>query len=90
MSGNSAELYDMFLVTSLMRPWTPRLLDLANLRSGERVLDVACGTGLAARAAAEVVGPSGRVVGLDIDRASKTLDLTRIETIALPLLPAAE
>lgn len=32
----------------------------------------------------------GRVVGLDIDNASKKLDLSVIETVALPLLPAAE
>lgn len=33
--------------------------------AGQRVLDVATGTGLVARAAARLVGPSGRVVGLD-------------------------
>jgi ubiquinone/menaquinone biosynthesis C-methylase UbiE len=33
---------------------------------GERVLDVACGTGLVAFAAAEAVGPDGRVVGVDL------------------------
>jgi len=34
---------------------------------GERVLDLACGTAAIARAAAQRVGPSGRVVGLDIN-----------------------
>lgn len=37
----------------------------ADLRPGHRVLDIATGTGLAARAAAEIVGPSGEVVGVD-------------------------
>jgi uncharacterized protein YuzE len=32
----------------------------------------------------------GDVVGLDIDHASRKLDLSRIETIALPAIPAAE
>ncbi len=42
-----------------------RLLELADLKEGSRVLDVATGTGLVALAAARIVGPSGRVVGLD-------------------------
>ena len=33
---------------------------------------------------------SGNVVGLDIDRASSKLDLSKIETIALPPVHAAE
>jgi ubiquinone/menaquinone biosynthesis C-methylase UbiE len=43
-----------------------RLLALAPAAAGESVLDVACGTGVMALAAAEAVGASGRVVGVDI------------------------
>lgn len=43
-----------------------RLLALAPAAPGESVLDVACGTGVMALAAAEAVGASGRVVGVDI------------------------
>jgi ubiquinone/menaquinone biosynthesis C-methylase UbiE len=53
--------------------WQPQLacaqaalLARAALAPGERVLDVACGTGLVALAAAEAVGPDGRVVGVDL------------------------
>lgn len=42
-----------------------RTVDRLELSPGQRVLDVACGTGPAVIAAAERVGPSGRVVGLD-------------------------
>ncbi|MEG5061464.1 class I SAM-dependent methyltransferase [Microcoleus sp. A2-C5] len=42
-----------------------RLVELAKLRSGQQVLDIATGTGLAAIAAAEVVGPAGSVLGTD-------------------------
>ncbi|MEP7366055.1 MAG: methyltransferase domain-containing protein [Acidobacteriota bacterium] len=42
------------------------LLDMAALSRGERVLDVACGTGLVTLAAAEAVGPAGYVLGTDI------------------------
>jgi SAM-dependent methyltransferase len=39
----------------------------ASVSHGDAVLDVACGTGFATRSAARVVGPSGRVVGSDIN-----------------------
>src|SRR5690349_11481273 len=43
-----------------------RLVDLARICEGENVLDVGTGTGVAAFAAAEKVGLSGRVIGVDI------------------------
>jgi arsenite methyltransferase len=43
-----------------------RMLELADLSAGERVLDVATGTGLAALVSAKIVGPAGRVVGIDL------------------------
>jgi ubiquinone/menaquinone biosynthesis C-methylase UbiE len=42
-----------------------RLLELANLKTGETVLDVATGTGLVATVAAQIVGTTGKVVGVD-------------------------
>jgi ubiquinone/menaquinone biosynthesis C-methylase UbiE len=42
------------------------MLDMAALRPGERVLDVACGTGLVSFRAAQAVGAKGAVVGTDI------------------------
>lgn len=42
------------------------LLSAAALRPAESVLDVACGTGLVSFAAAQAVGPCGRVVGVDL------------------------
>jgi len=42
------------------------LLAASALRNGERVLDVACGTGLVSFAAARAVGPSGDVLGVDL------------------------
>ena len=42
------------------------LLAMAAPASGERVLDVACGTGLVAFEAARAVGPAGAVVGIDL------------------------
>lgn len=43
-----------------------KLLQCASLEPGDRVLDVACGTGLIAFGAAQTVGPTGRVLGTDL------------------------
>jgi ubiquinone/menaquinone biosynthesis C-methylase UbiE len=59
------EMYEHALVGPLFRPWAERLLERAALAPGERVLDVACGTGIVARLAKERVG-DGRVVGADL------------------------
>jgi ubiquinone/menaquinone biosynthesis C-methylase UbiE len=50
---------------------------MAALQRGERVLDIACGTGLVTFRAAELVGPSGRVVATDISQ--KMVDRTAAE-----------
>jgi len=67
ISGNAAELYERYAVPYMMGPWAPELVELAALRRGERVLDLACGTGLLARLAAPEVGPTGQVTGLDFN-----------------------
>jgi len=51
-----------------LAPAQERLLAVAALRPGERVLDSACGTGLVALPAALRVGPHGKVVGTDISQ----------------------
>jgi SAM-dependent methyltransferase len=59
----------------LLRPVTERLLREAGVRPGLRVLDVGCGTGDVTRLAAEMVGSTGAVVG--IDRAAAVLAAAR-------------
>ena len=51
-----------------LEPAKARLLALADIQPGERVLDVACGTGLVTFAAAEAVGAGGSVVGTDLSQ----------------------
>ena len=51
----------------MLGPLAASLIELAALRPNERILDVACGTGVAARLAAQRVGAAGSVVGLDFN-----------------------
>jgi len=66
LSGNAAHFYDRY-VSLIMEPWVRRLVNVAELQPGECALDVACGTGFVARAAAHCVGVAGRVVGIDLN-----------------------
>lgn len=62
----AAETYEARFVPALFAEWAPVLLDAVGLTTGQRLLDVACGTGVVARHAADRVGPGGKVVGVDL------------------------
>jgi ubiquinone/menaquinone biosynthesis C-methylase UbiE len=66
---NPAEIYERHFVPQLMLPCSDELLQRVPPSPGERVVDVACGTGLIARRVAPFVGDTGSVVGVDISPA---------------------
>jgi len=51
---------------SFLQDTAHRLIELANISAGARVLDVATGTGIVAMVSAGIVGSTGRVVGIDL------------------------
>ena len=66
LEGSTPELYERYLVPAITSLWAADLIDRMPLRPDDRVLDVACGTGVVTRLAAERVA-TGRVVGLDLN-----------------------
>ncbi len=58
----AAEVYNSFFVPALFGQWAPVICDAAKIAAGDHVLDVACGTGVAAR---EAKKRDADVTGLD-------------------------
>jgi ubiquinone/menaquinone biosynthesis C-methylase UbiE len=75
ISPEMAEAYESRFVPRLFGEWAGRIVGAAGLSPGDRVLDVACGTGAVARAAADRTGDPASVVGLDLNEAM--LDVAR-------------
>ncbi len=66
--GNSVHEYErLMLQARLLRPFTEKYFRTAGVSPGMRVLDLGSGMGDVALLAADIVGPGGRVVGLDRD-----------------------
>ena len=62
---DAANAYEALFVPALFGQWAPQVADAAQIQPGQRVLDVACGTGILAREIASRIGSVGRVVGID-------------------------
>ncbi len=70
---SEAEISRLQTQATILRPITERLLHRAGIRPGMRVLDLGSGAGDVAMLAAQLVGPSGCVIG--IDRNSQVLSI---------------
>ena len=75
---NPAEAYESLLVPHQFAPWARDLVARADPKPGERVLDVACGTGIVVREVLPVVGPNGRVTGADFSPAMLAVARSRV------------
>lgn len=65
VTRSAAEAYEELFLPALFSQWPPLVCDQVSISPGDKVLDVACGTGVLAREANTRVRPGGQVVGLD-------------------------
>jgi ubiquinone/menaquinone biosynthesis C-methylase UbiE len=66
LSGDAPIAYDRFAL-KVMEPWTDDLIRSAGCRDGDRVLDVACGTGLISSRISLVTGKFCSITGIDVN-----------------------
>jgi ubiquinone/menaquinone biosynthesis C-methylase UbiE len=78
---NPAEIYERSFVPALFSRWGPVVAHAARIGPGDRVLDIACGTGALTLAAAERAGPGGAVTGLDPNPAM--LEVARAKSVSV-------
>jgi SAM-dependent methyltransferase len=67
VSTDAAEVYESCFVPAIFGAWAGPVADAADIRAGDTVLDVGCGTGVLARETHRRVGHEGQVVGLDLN-----------------------
>jgi ubiquinone/menaquinone biosynthesis C-methylase UbiE len=90
------EIYERALVGPLFRPFAEKLISLLRPTREDRLIDVACGTGIVARVARERLGPEARIVGVDIAPAmlavaqsvDRTIDWRQGNATSLPVEPS--
>jgi ubiquinone/menaquinone biosynthesis C-methylase UbiE len=67
-NNTAAEVYEQHLVPAMFEPFARELIRLCNIGHSDRILDVACGTGIVSRLAIDYVDATvEKVVGVDIN-----------------------
>lgn len=67
LEGNAARLYEQGIVPTMSKPLTEMMFEYVSLQDGDRVLDVACGTGIIARVVTERFSHISSIVGVDLN-----------------------
>jgi SAM-dependent methyltransferase len=82
VSTDAAEVYESCFVPAIFGAWAGPVADAAEIRRGDKVLDVGCGTGVLAREALRRVGQEGQVIGLDLNEGMLAVAARREPNIA--------
>jgi SAM-dependent methyltransferase len=85
LDEESAAAYERHLVPAVFDPWAADLVASVDIGPAARVLDIGCGTGIAARHAAGRVGPDGGVIGIDVNPAMLDVARERAAASGLPI-----
>jgi SAM-dependent methyltransferase len=65
-NNTAAEMYEQYLVPAMFEPFARDLTHLCNIRRSDRILDLACGTGIVSRLVIDYVDvTAGKVVAVD-------------------------
>jgi ubiquinone/menaquinone biosynthesis C-methylase UbiE len=88
VSTSAAEIYEQFFVPALFAAWPPHVLHAAQVQPGDTLLDVATGTGILARSAAPIVGPTGAITGLDVNDGMLAVARRKAPTLTWHAAPA--
>jgi ubiquinone/menaquinone biosynthesis C-methylase UbiE len=89
-SAGTAEVYEQMLVPGVTAAFAGLTLEAAKLKPGDRVLDVACGTGIVAREALRQLGPGASVTGVDANEAMLAVARKLEPTIEWQQAPAEQ
>ncbi len=65
LGGSDPAIYEQILVPAVYQMWTRFVVDEAEPNSGDKALDLACGTGIVTRLLAQKIGMMGEVTGMD-------------------------
>lgn len=80
LSGDAAQRYEQGTIPTTMKFHTEAVFEKVPLHAGERVLEVACGTGIVSRIAVERFPNIDSIVGVDLN--PNMLDIARVHTPA--------
>lgn len=88
VAASAAEVYEEFFVPALFGQWPEIVLRHAGLSEGDDILDIGCGTGVLARAAARRLADSGSVTGVDVNEGMLGVAARLTDAVTWRLAPA--
>jgi len=85
LEGNAAELYEKYTVPTGSVPAAEQLLQHVKLKSSDRVMDAACGTGIVARMIVKAGTQAANLVGLDLNESMLTVARSLLQPTSFPI-----